>query len=172
MRRTRRRSGQRVVERVEYQISISTLLLAQTFRGGPDSVQPNRPIEVAGVVCTNRLKALLRIFEHELLHLVEFLIHGKSSCSQPPFRQMSRAIFGHEASVHTLITPVESAALIHAVAPGDRVGFDHGGIERVGVVQRITRRASVLVPDPTGRLYSDGIRYVKFLVPLDRLRKV
>ena len=171
-RRTRRRSGAQIIEQVDYCISISALLLFQTFRSEVTANSPVRSIEVAGVVCTNRLEALLRIFEHELLHLAEFLMDGRSSCSQAPFRRLSRAIFGHAASVHTLITPVESAALVHALAPGDRVRFEHAGVNRVGIIQRITRRASVLVPDRSGQMHSDGVRYLRFLVPLDQLRKV
>ena len=171
--RERRRVGIRVVEVARYQIAISSLLLFQTFRDGPDPGQrPPRAIEVAGVVCVDRLAALLRIFEHELLHLAEFLVDGRSNCQAEPFRRLSRAIFGHSTSVHSLMTPVESAAEVYAIRLGDRVAFDQGGLERVGLVRRITRRASVLVPDGAGRLYSDGVRYTTYLVPLNQLRKV
>jgi hypothetical protein len=52
--------------RVEYEIAVSTLLLFQTFR------EPGRPVVVGGLVCRDRLDALQRIMEHELLHLAEF----------------------------------------------------------------------------------------------------
>ena len=170
--RRRTRAGWRVVETHEYEIAISTFLLFQAFRTDLPPGQADRLVQVAGVVCSDRLAALLRIFEHELLHLAEFLVHGRSSCAAEPFRQLSRRLFGHEASVHTLITPVERAVVVHAISRGDRVAFDHAGVERTGIVNRITKRATVLVADPTGRPYSDGGRYVSFLVPLDRLRKV
>lgn len=170
-RRTRRRVGGRVVEATEYEIAISSFLLFQAFR---DDLAPGgavRPVDVVGVRCANRLEALLRIFEHELLHLAEFLAFGKSSCSAGQFRRLSRAIFGHEASVHAMMTPRQFAAEVHAIRPGDRVAFTHDGLERVGIVRRITKRATVLVPDPAGQPYSDGNRYSRYLVPLDRLRK-
>ena len=170
--RERQRVRGRVVETTRFEIAVSSLLLFQTFRDGPPLGQPPRAIEVAGVVCADRLAALLRIFEHELLHLAEFLTLGRSNCQVEPFRHLSRAIFGHSASVHALVTPVESAAEVYAIRLGDRVAFEHGGAERVGVVHRITRRASILVPDDAGRLYADGVRYATYLVPLDRLRKV
>ncbi len=172
MARTRRRVGWRVVDSTRFEIAISRFLLLQAFR---DDVAPgadDRSITVAGVICSDRLEALLRVFEHELSHLAEFLASGQSSCSAAPFRAMTRAIFGHEASVHTLMTPVERAGLVHAITLGDRVAFDHARVERQGVVSRITKRATVLVPDGSGRLYSDGNRYLGFLVPLERLRKV
>ena len=171
-RRVRRRVGWRVVEQAECEIAVSTFLLFEAFRAdlAPEAV--TRPVEVAGVACADRLEALLRIFEHELLHLAEFLAHGKSSCAAEPFRRLSRALFGHEASHHTLITPVERAATVHAIRPGDRVTFTHGGVERAGLVNRITKRATVLVPDPSGRLFADGRRYASYFVPLPLLRKV
>ena len=170
--RDRRRVGDRFVATDRYQIVISSLLLFQTFRDGPTQRETHRAIEVAGVVCADRLAALLRVFEHELLHLAEFLVSGRSNCQSEPFQGLSRAIFGHLASVHSLMTPVESAAEVYAIRLGDRVAFDHGGLERLGLVRRITRRASVLVPDGVGQLYSDGVRYTTYLVPLDQLRRV
>ncbi len=170
--RIRERSGWRVVETSEYEIVISTYLLFQSFRGDPGLDASDRAVRVAGVVCTDRLTALLRIFEHELLHLAEFLVHGRSSCSAEPYRQLSRRLFGHEASVHTLVTPVERAIIVHKFGRGDRVAFRHAGVDRTGVVNRITKRATVLVADPAGRLHSDGVRYVSYLVPLGRLWKI
>lgn len=170
--RSRRRVGGRVVERAEYEIAVSTFLLFEAFRADRAPGGSPRPVEVAGVACSDRLEALMRIFEHELLHLAEFLAAGKSSCAAAPFRQLSRSLFGHEASHHALITPAERAATEHAIRPGDRVTFSHGGVERAGFVNRITKRATVLVADPAGRLFADGRRYAAYFVPLPLLRKV
>ena len=159
-------------ELTEYEIAVSSFLLFQAFRDDLVPGSAARPVDVAGVACANRLEALLRIFEHELLHLAEFLAHGKSSCAAEPFHRLSRALFGHEASHHTLITPVERAATVHAIRPGDRVTFTHDGVERSGFVNRITKRATVLVLDPAGRPFADGRRYAAYFVPLPLLRKV
>lgn len=164
-RRVRKRVGGKSEERHEYEIAVSTFLLFQTFR------HVDRVVTVAGVVCRDRLESLQRIFEHELLHLAEFLAMGRSSCSAEPFRRYSREIFGHRASVHELVTPHEVAAMAHAIRPGDRVRFDHEGISRVGRVNRITKRATVLVEDPAGRPFSDGKTYLTFYVPMPMLRK-
>jgi hypothetical protein len=158
MRRTR--TGPR------YEIAVSTFLLFQTFR------EIDRPVKVGGITCRDRLEALLRIFEHELLHLAEFLACGKSSCAAPPFHALSRDIFGHNGVVHDLVTPREVAALTHEIRLGDVVAFEHEGISHVGRVNRITKRATILVEDEAGRLYSDGRRYARFYVPLTLLRKV
>jgi hypothetical protein len=161
----RKRAGWRVVAAAEYEIAISTLLLFQTF----DDI--DRPVTVTGLVCRDRLEALQRIFEHELLHLAEFLAEGKSSCAQDQFQSLSRAIFGHASVVHDLVTPREIAAKAHAIRQGDLVAFDFDGITRVGRINRITKRATVLVEDPAGRLFSDGRRYATFYVPVHQLRK-
>jgi hypothetical protein len=55
---------------------------------------------------------------------------------------------------------------------GDPVGFELDGVWHVGRVNRITRRATVLVQDPQGQPYSDGKRYRGFYVPLPLLRKI
>ena len=165
LRKTRKRGVFRLVERAEYEIAVSTLLLFQTFR------DIDRTVTVGGIVCEDRLEALQRIFEHELLHLAEFLAEGRSSCSAAPFQALSNAIFGHSAAFHDLVTPREIAAKSHAIRQGDRVSFDHEGITRVGRVNRITKRATVLVEDNAGRLFSDGRRYSTFYVPVNLLRK-
>jgi hypothetical protein len=155
-----------VVERVEYEIAVSTLLLFQNFR------EPGRPVSVGGLVCRDRLETLQRIFEHELLHLAEFLAWGRSSCTAANFHALSRRIFGHEGATHDLVTPRELAAQVYQVRPGDRVSFEHEGRRRVGLINRITKRATVLVEDLQGTPYSDGRRYLTFYVPLPSLSKV
>ena len=49
----------------------------------------------------------------------------------------------------------------------------HGkaGARHVGVVNRITRRATILVESDAGTAYSDGKRYLKFYIPLTMLAK-
>ncbi len=165
LRRVRKRVGWWFQDRAEYEIAVSTLLLSQTFG------RVERVVTVAGLACRDRLEALQRIFEHELLHLAEFLATGRSSCSAAPFRALARDIFGHSATVHDLVSPREIAAKAHAIRQGDRVAFDHDGVTRVGRVNRITKRATVLVEDPAGRPFTDGRRYVAFYVPLERLRR-
>jgi len=159
------RDGKSVV-RVDYEITVSTILLYNTFQN------VERTVTVGGLVCRDRLEALQRIFEHELLHLAEFLGWGRSNCRADNFHALSRRIFAHEGAFHDLITPREQAKAAFDIHVGDRVGFEIDGTERTGRVNRITRRATVLVEDPRGIPYSDGKRCVPFYVPLPLLRKV
>jgi len=52
------------------------------------------------------------------------------------------------------------------------VRFRFDGVERKGVVNRINKRATVLVEDRRGEQYSDGKRYAKFYVPVQMLEAV
>jgi len=160
------RRGDRIVDQTEYEIAVSTTLLFGTFQ----SVE--REVIVGGLSCGDRLEALQRIFEHELLHLAEFLGWGKSSCSASNFHALSQRIFAHEGFTHDLVTPREQAAVAFDVRIGDIVEFDLDAKRHRGRVNRITRRASVLVEDPRGEPFSDGRRYLTFYVPLPLLRKV
>lgn len=156
----------RKLEKVEYEITISTTLLFHTFQN------VDRRVMVGGLECRDRLEALQRIFEHELLHLAEFLGWGRSNCKATNFHALSRRIFAHEGVYHQLVTPREAAGVAYGIVAGNRVAFEHEGVRHVGVVNRITRRATVLVESPGGRLFSDGKRYQTFYVPLPMLRKV
>jgi hypothetical protein len=151
--------------RARYEITVSTVLLFGTF------LHVDRTVTVGGLVCRDRLEALQRVFEHELLHLAEFLAWGRSSCSEENFHRLSRQIFGHAGVRHDLVSPRELAAVTYGVRVGDRVSFEHEGVRRVGRVNRITRRATVLVEDPAGEPYSDGKHYATFYVPVAMLRK-
>ena len=61
-----------------YEIGVSTTLLFQCFAG-----DDHRPIRNSGIVCHDRLDALQRVMEHEIVHLIEMLLRDKSSCAKP-----------------------------------------------------------------------------------------
>lgn len=150
---------------VRYEIAIACGLLFESF-GTQD-----RTITVCGLVCTTRLDALQRIVEHELVHLIEYLCWGASDCSKERFQQIARAQFLHEAHTHQLITRRERAANA-GIRPGHPVTFTFEGRSYAGIVNRITKRATVLVEDPTGQPFSDGRRYRAFYVPIQLLHPV
>lgn len=165
---TTSRKRQRVSKRkyrTDYQITVSTTLLFDTF----NAVQ--RPIVVAGLSCNNRLQALQRIFEHEMIHLAEMLVWSESSCRGPRFQNIASRIFDHTDVVHQLITPQEKAHVAFGLRAGDVVTFHMDGVQYRGKINRITKRATVLVQDQSGPLYNDGNRYAKFYVPLSMLQR-
>ena len=149
-----------------FSIGVSATLLGGTFRGEA------RSINVCGVTCTDRLDALLRIFEHELVHLCEFLCWQTSNCRAAPFARIVSTFFGHTEATHELVTPHERARDALGLGVGSRVRFRAGRTVHEGFINRITRRATVLVLDPEGTRYTDGQRYAKYYVPLDALEAV
>jgi len=149
--------------RIEYEIAVSTTLLFQSFQ------DDHRPIVMSGLECRDRLEALQRVVEHEMTHLAEMLVWVKTSCSAPRFQSIANRFFGHTEHRHQLITPREHAFTKFGVKAGDRVAFRMDGQHYIGRVNRITKRATVLVEDATGQRYSDGKRYAKFYVPVQML---
>ena len=153
------------IPRPTYEIAVSTTLLFQDF-GDVD-----RPVTVAGIECRDRLEALQRVFEHELIHLIEWLIWTDSSCSAARFQGIASNFFAHVEHTHQLITPRERAFTKFGIRAGDRVSFRFEGRHYGGIVNRITKRATVLVEDDLGRQYSDGKRYKRYYVPLSLLER-
>ncbi len=150
-----------------YEISASTTMLFGCF-----TAEDHRPVTTSGITCRDRLDALQRVMEHEIVHLIEMLVWGESSCSQPRFHSITWRFFGHTQNKHNLITPKERAFVKFGIRPGVKVRFRFDGIEYAGVVNRVSKRATVLVEDPRGRRYTDGKNYAKFYVPVQLLEAV
>ena len=146
-----------------FEIVIAIDILYQQFQSGHGTVIVN------GVLCRDRLYALLSVLEHEIIHLLEISLWGKSSCKKSRFHKMAVSIFGHTEFVHRMVTLKERAAKEHGIKIGSEVTFRHRGQEYEGIVNRITKRVTVLVNDVQGKLYNDGNRYQKFLLPLTEL---
>lgn len=151
--------------RRRFELVLSTTLLFQTFE------DVGRPVEVTGCVCRDRLEAMQRVTEHELVHLVEMLIWNTGNCGQTRFQSIAHRYFQHTDYRHDLITQRERALVKFNIRVGDHVRFTHEGRLLTGRVNRITRRATVLVPDARGERFNDGGRYLRFYVPLEKLLK-
>jgi hypothetical protein len=150
-------------EHFEFEISVSTTILFQSF------TDPAARTKASGLPCENRLEALQRVFEHELIHLAEMLVWSDSRCAGPRFQSIARGMFGHREHTHRLVTSREHALTKFGFRVGDKVAFVLDGQRHIGHINRLTRRATVLVADPHGRRYTDGKHYHKFYVPLQML---
>lgn len=149
----------------EYEIAVSASLLFNTQFD-------DRSATVAGVPVSSRLDALQRIVEHELVHLIEMIVWDQSSCARNRFRRIASGVFGHRESNHRLMTCSQTALQRHGIACGDQVTFRFRGKPCAGTVNRIGRRATILVPDAHGEPFTDGRKYRRFYVPVSELRKV
>ena len=107
--------------------------------------------------------------EHEMVHLIEMLLWDESSCARSRFQSITRRFFGHTENMHQLITPRERAIVKFGIRPGMKVRFRFEGAERTGIVNRISKRATVLVEDDRGQRYTNGKHYAKFYVPVQSL---
>src|SRR3989442_4544923 len=160
-RRVRSKEGVKTV--FAYELAVSARLLFQTFQG------EERAVIAAGLPCADRLEALQRIVEHEMVHLLELLVWRESSCDRERFQRLAGNLFAHTAVRHELVTQREIAHRRFGIKTGDRVTFEYEGVRHTGIVQRITQRATVLVEDPHGLMYSDGKHYRKYYVPVPLL---
>lgn len=163
---TKYRHRSRLTPKSSYEIAVSSTLLFSTF------YDVDRPITVTGVLCRDRVECLQRIFEHELIHLTEMVVWDDSSCSKQRFQSLAFQFFTHTEATHQLITPGERAQTKFGIRPGDKVRFRVDGAQYEGFVNRITKRATVLVEDENSPLYSDGKRYARFYIPLGMLEPV
>ncbi|WHH60374.1 hypothetical protein [Petroclostridium sp. X23] len=160
-----KRIAQLKPEDVTYEIRIGVNFFFRYNALGRDKV-------VSGIKTHDALEALQIVFEHELCHLIEFYEFQSSSCKQDRFKMIAKNIFGHMDSYHHLPTEREIANEKYGFKGGDTVTFEFEGQAVRGIVNRINKRATVMVPDEAG-VYVDrqGRRYKKFYVPLIALKK-
>lgn len=150
--------------RKSFEIAMAIDMFFDQFKPG------DPPVTANGIECRNRLEAFQRVLEHELIHLAEMLAWGDSECAAPRFQEIASRIFGHKAHTHSLLTR-KDRAMESGIRVNSRVVFDFEGRPYHGVVNRITKRVTVLVEDPIhGAPYSDGKRYRKFYVPIGALK--
>lgn len=148
-----------------YEIAISLGLLFDAF------TEPDELVLVCGLPCATRIEALQRIFEHELVHLSEQLCWQDSNCAAARFQTIASRLFLHRSHRHQMLTRAQRAAAV-GIRAGSRVTFLYQGQRLTGRVSRVTTRATVLVADPRGRLFSDGHHYRTFYVPVPTLEPV
>lgn len=156
--RIRSRAGE-----VRFEIAIASGMLFDGFRDA------DHRATVCGLECANRLEALQRIFEHELIHLIEHLCWETSNCARLRFQEIAARLFLHREHTHNLLTRREMAAK-SGIRRGSEVSFEFEGRRLSGRVARITKRATVLVEDPTGARYTDGKNYRAYYVPIIALK--
>ncbi len=150
-------------EKVALEIRIGTYFF---FRY--DEIESEK--SVAGIVCSSALEALQLVFEHELCHVIEFIMFKASNCSKERFKTLARNLFGHTESTHRLPTPAHIAREKYGFKIGDTVSFNFNDHRLKGTLYRINKRATVMVQDKKGN-YADkqGNRYIKYYVPISCL---
>ena len=78
---------------------------------------------VCGIEAHNSLEALQIVFEHELIHAIEFLMFHTSNCNEQRFKATAKNLFGHTQSHHQMPTNREIASEKLGINIGDKVQF-------------------------------------------------
>ncbi len=163
--RTKKNTAQIQNENPEFEVKISLNHLS-------DFDKIDRTKYVGGIEVHSILDSLMLVFEHELCHVIEFIIFKKSSCRKKPFKEMIFNVFGHTETTHKLVGANEINMQKFGLKPGDSVRFQYNGKLINGFIQRINKRATVMSPDKQGNyIDKSGKRYKKFYVPLEGLIK-
>ncbi len=144
--------------------------LSKVFFNNLLKTQENR--EVCGLKCEDRLMAVMLIIEHEMVHLLEFILYGDSNCSNSRFKILANNIFGHTQSYHKLPNNREVLKIDKNMVLGDMVYFDFKNRKLEGILYKVNKRAVVMVKSENGQ-YSDkkGTKYEKYYVPLEKLQR-
>ncbi len=125
---------------------------------------------VCGINTSSSLEAMQLVFEHELCHVIEFVLFKRSNCSGNRFKAIANNIFGQTESYHRLPTHKQIARQKMGINIGDTVSFTFEGKRLTGILYNINKRATVIVNDKGGHLTDRaGNRYSKYYVPLSLL---
>ncbi len=156
--RTRKNISAIKPEEVEFEVKISLNHLMNFNKA-------ERIKYVGGIEAASVLDSLMLVFEHELCHVIEFLVRHKSSCSKKPFMDLINNIFGHTEHTHKLVGSGEANISEYGLRPGDSVKFKYGSSTMEGFIQKMNKKATVMCPDKHGNyIDKSGRRYVKFCV--------
>lgn len=149
---------------LEIKIGIDFFLQYKSIKGSKN---------VCGLNTRTSLEALLIVFEHELCHVIEFILYKRSSCKNARFKAIANNLFNHMESHHRLPTYRQIAYEKLGLNIGDKVSFFYKGERIVGVIYNINKRATVMVRNSKGQFVdSKGNRYAKYYVPLDSLKVI
>lgn len=163
--KTKKNIGLLKPEDIEFEIKISVNHLVNF-----DKI--DRSKSVGGIEVKNKLDSLLLVFEHELCHVIEFLICKKSDCNKQNFKNLIYNLFGQIETTHKLVSVREANYKEYGLLPGDKVTFNDDGVEFNGIITKINKHATVMSPTLHGK-YVDktGQHYTKYYIPLSCLLK-
>lgn len=129
------------------------------------------PKIVSGIETKSSIDALQLVFEHEICHVIEFILYKKSSCRGKRFNAMAYHLFRHVERYHKLPSYRQIASEKYGLDIGDRVMFKYKEKELSGLLYKINKRAVVLVKDRKGKLADvKGTRYAKYYVDIKHLK--
>ena len=127
------------------------------------------PFTLNGLTVPTAQEAFLVVFEHELIHAVEFGLFNSTGHSQR-FLQFAHGMFGHTRMTHELPTRKDDARS-KGIAVGSTVTFEYEGRKLTGIVSYVGKTATVMVPNAKGSFTdAKGRKYAKYRVSLPLLQ--
>lgn len=131
-----------------------------------------REKRVCGVLARTDHEALLLLLEHEICHVILFILRIWEGEHGLMYTTLSENVFGHTSIVHDLPATWEVTKALLDLQAGDKVSFDYKGKVVTGYIHAVVKRAVVLVPSLFGRYQDrDGTQYDKYYVHPSALRK-
>lgn len=128
------------------------------------------PFQLNGLFADTEQEAFLIVFEHELIHALEYAAYGKTGHSSR-FKALAYQFFRHESIYHSLPTLKVEAAK-NGLTVGSSVSFTYEGKTFSGTVSYVGKTATVMVPDARGGFTDKrGRRCAKYRVPLSLLKR-
>ena len=142
----------------EAKITVSIPLVFDAF------IENHNGYHVNGIYCQCPIEAILRVLEHEIVHICEYIMYKTTDCSGSRFSKMAFELFAHTENPEKLGVDAPDVILSRSFKKGDLVTFIEHDRKHTGEIINITNKATVLVGD----------NYIskKYSVPLDMLRKV
>jgi hypothetical protein len=154
------------LEKQQFEIKISLDFLFDYYKS-------IREKSVGGIITNDPLDVLMLVFEHEICHVIEFLVFKFSSCKKERFKTISNNIFGHKESYHKLATNSELIFTNYGLKPNDKVSFEYEEKLLKGIIYRINKRATVMVEDKKGTFTNiSGKRFSKYYMPINTIKKL
>jgi hypothetical protein len=123
-----------------YEISINKQLLMD------QSPTQARPAKVGGLLCADADEVLMRILEHEMVHLAEYIAWGVSDCDAFQFQSIVMRFFGHTTKSHELLGSSTRTILAADYRVGQYVTFSLAGAAVEGKIVAITENLIIEVP--------------------------
>ena len=125
--------------RSEAKISLSLALIFKSYQNNAQGFLVN------GIFCNNPVEALMRVLEHEIVHLIEYVLYGKSNCNDPQFFKIAFDLFGHTENKHMLGIELKNYIDIKDLKKGDIVSFPYHGKIHTGSIINIKKNVTVAV---------------------------
>ena len=121
---------------------------------------------IRGVTYKDPSEVVMSILEHEIAHIVEYVMHGATNCTKEKYRKIAFDLFGHIDSEEVIKADLRKKQLSQSFKIGDEVIFPYFTKTFRGTITNIRTKVTVEVSS----VYSTKKYYVSFdvLKPVEK----